>query len=103
MISSGISSGSSVRTAEPPRVAGSSGRHHLADQGPFQRFPCAGRGEDVARANDQVAAIGRVQRAGPDQGEVGNDGPAAPRLMLHASQQARQGGVQLDDDGALPS
>ena len=71
---------------------------HLARlDGALQGFPGERREQKLAGVQQQIAAIGPVQRAGLDQQEVGNQRTHL-RDMLDPADQIAVGGVELLDD-----
>jgi hypothetical protein len=68
-----------------------------AFQGALQGVPAEGLRQYLAQVEDQVAAVGPMQRAGLDQREVGDQGTHF-RHVLDAADQVRQRRVVLMDD-----
>ena len=71
---------------------------HLARlQRTFERFPSEGLLQQAQRLDDQISAVGAMQRAAANQVEVGDQG-AQSRLVLGAADQVRIGRIVLEDD-----
>ena len=66
-------------------------------QSAFESVPSVGLQKHVARLQDEKAAVGRVQSAGLDHVEVGDQGSELG-LVFHAPDQILQHGVALVDD-----
>ncbi len=65
----------------------------LRHQRPLQRLPCAGLSEQILGPENQIAAIGCVQRAGSDQGEIRDHAAPSSGFMFDSPQQPRNAGV----------
>ncbi len=86
---------------------GGDGRELLADvldgglaaaQGALQGVPHEGAGEHVNRLHDQKTAVGAVNGAGLDEGEVG-ERAAGDRLIFEPAEEVVVDGVVLGHDG----
>src|SRR6266511_1758466 len=98
-MSSGMGSGS--REAVPDRAVPPLRRIDpdlTSFQSSLEELPSEGLGQKPARVEDEVAAIGPVQRARSDHGEIG-DQRAEVGVVLDAASHVRVGWKVLVNDG----